>query len=510
MIFMKKCCMYLVALLFAVLFLVGCGDGESGSRVRDVVQGTAQPAGTAVQTPPAPVTVPAPAPAPAPTPGVALTTVDVAAIGMSATVRIADGTGWNFGSGFFVCPTGILVTNHHVAVGWNAMTAELTDGRIFNITGYYNYDIGNDLAVLQVDLQGESVPYLLLSDAPVRIGEQIFAVGSPQGEPTTFVDGMVSRMIPDAIRFDIYTVYGMIQHTARIYGGNSGGPIINIYAQVVGINAAGSDRQSNHNWAVPPYRINLAATSQLQPLPMRMPTRIHTPGDTIYVVEFPSVPDFLTVSSVATLLVAGPAADLVVYALDARVFDWVYAYSLPFANWIVDTDNYGALLTQFGFELQWGGFFQGVWYSYYYHPGLDISVRYAYEYDYEILFVSIGYGNAYAYIFHGETGGGAPPATATGLEGEWFVNADVDLGLGYGVHNYDVYIFFFGDGTFFETYEWTHGAWFFDLYGYWHSADGVLTMIYDDGSQHVFTYVIVANVLTLIGADNQRIVMQRQ
>ena len=183
------------------------------------------------------------------------------------------------GTGFFITSSGIAITNHHVMEGANRATAILLDDTELDITGfYYSSFLNNDLAIIQVDRINGDFEYLHLGDSEnIRIGENIVALGhpdtgpSPIGEPLTVTTGNISTVLKGRpVKINIYTVEGLIQFTAAIYTGSSGGPLLNIYGEVIGINSFGrSDRGSVH-WAVPINRvpsINSILSMELLPLP---------------------------------------------------------------------------------------------------------------------------------------------------------------------------------------------------------------------------------------------------
>ena len=171
-----------------------------------------------------------------------------------------DGERFRFtGSGFFVCSSGIAVTNHHVMRNRPFAYIRTHSGQEFEIWGYYFYDIDNDLAVIQIGDGESEFVYLPMGDSDIlRIGDSVFAIGSPLGQQNTFTDGMVSRLNHTGY-FGIYRVDGMIQITAPLSPGSSGGALINRYGQVVGITTASArDVAQAVNFAVPIARVNLS------------------------------------------------------------------------------------------------------------------------------------------------------------------------------------------------------------------------------------------------------------
>ncbi|MGC1409857.1 MAG: trypsin-like peptidase domain-containing protein [Acetobacteraceae bacterium] len=139
-----------------------------------------------------------------------------------------------YGSGFIVDPTGIIITNKHVANDATNLTAIFRDGnrapaRLIATAAML------DLAVLKVDV-GQSLPYLKWgnSDA-LEEGDPVLAIGNPLGIGMSVSTGVVSALNRDLqdTPFDSY-----IQTDAAINHGNSGGPLINRAGEVVGIDTA--------------------------------------------------------------------------------------------------------------------------------------------------------------------------------------------------------------------------------------------------------------------------------
>jgi len=174
----------------------------------------------------------------------------------------------SIGSGFFVCPTGIAITNHHVIVGWPYAIIRTHGGQEFEISGYFSYDKDNDLAVIQIAATEPNMvfPYLTIGDSDsLRVGENVYTIGSPLGYHNTFSAGMVSRF-NEVSEFGTYRIYGMIQITAPISGGSSGGALFNNAGHVVGITTAGYTGAGVQalNFAVPIARVDLTSTNNGQ------------------------------------------------------------------------------------------------------------------------------------------------------------------------------------------------------------------------------------------------------
>ena len=157
------------------------------------------------------------------------------------------------GTGFFVDPRGVLVTNHHVIEGSvAAIDVILEDGRRLSAS-LIGGDPQADLAVLQVEGEGSFSTVPLGRSADLRLGEQVVAVGFAlglEGGPsvTTGVISAVGRTIEAGGQgVESRTYEGVIQTDAAINPGNSGGPLVDLDGQVVGVNTAGVQAAAAEN-----------------------------------------------------------------------------------------------------------------------------------------------------------------------------------------------------------------------------------------------------------------------
>ena len=151
---------------------------------------------------------------------------------VSIFCSVPGGTGT--GTGVILSTDGYIVTNCHVVENALAISIDLTDGRSFPAT-LVGADEVSDLAVLHI--QADSLQAATFGDSgSLKVGDSVTAIGDPLGRSLrgTFTDGIVS-----AINRDV-TVGGrtmtLIQTNAALNSGNSGGPLINCYGQVIGIN----------------------------------------------------------------------------------------------------------------------------------------------------------------------------------------------------------------------------------------------------------------------------------
>jgi S1-C subfamily serine protease len=180
------------------------------------------------------------------------------------------------GSGFVVDGRGYIVTNNHVISEAANNPSQFKTTVVFNDgkevpANLVGRDPRTDLAVLKVDnVNNLSVAKLGDSDK-VRVGDEVLAAGAPLGLRSTVTHGIVSalhRPIPlSGEGSDTDTVIDAIQTDASINHGNSGGPLINMDSQVIGINTAGkslSDSASGLGFAIPVNEAKLVAQTLIK------------------------------------------------------------------------------------------------------------------------------------------------------------------------------------------------------------------------------------------------------
>ncbi len=147
------------------------------------------------------------------------------------------------GSGVLIRPDGLMLTNDHVIGRKRSFTVRIGDGRSFKAK-VLGTDAVGDLAALKLDVpEGQTVPFLELGDSgALSVGEEVLAVGNPFAlgvldQAPTFTVGIVS-----ALNHTQGTYTECIVTDAEVNPGNSGGPLINMDGQVVGINGQISTR----------------------------------------------------------------------------------------------------------------------------------------------------------------------------------------------------------------------------------------------------------------------------
>jgi S1-C subfamily serine protease len=141
------------------------------------------------------------------------------------------------GSGFVMDKAGHVVTNYHVISGAKSVQVSFSNNESLKAK-IVGSDPTTDLAVLQVDAGARALTPLALGDSDlVQVGDQVVAIGNPFGLARTATAGIVSALQRQIMSPNQYTIDHVIQTDAAINHGNSGGPLIDMHGQVIGVNA---------------------------------------------------------------------------------------------------------------------------------------------------------------------------------------------------------------------------------------------------------------------------------
>ena len=141
------------------------------------------------------------------------------------------------GTGFIIDKEGYILTNNHVVANYQTLEVQYADGTKVPAT-LVGADQYADLAVIKVDGSVPGVAQLGNSD-DLKIGETVIAIGSALGDfKNTVTEGVISALGRSLDTGDGYALENMIQTDAAINHGNSGGPLVNLAGQVIGINTA--------------------------------------------------------------------------------------------------------------------------------------------------------------------------------------------------------------------------------------------------------------------------------
>ena len=151
-------------------------------------------------------------------------------------IEVHDGKQGGHGSGFTIAPDGLVITNSHVVHHAAHVVAHFPDGRKFGAR-LIGEDATSDIALLRID--AAEVPFVALGQSStLRVGQIAIAIGNPLGFQATVTAGVVSalgRALPSSRGRMIDDV---IQTDAALNPGNSGGPLLNSRAEVIGVNTA--------------------------------------------------------------------------------------------------------------------------------------------------------------------------------------------------------------------------------------------------------------------------------
>jgi S1-C subfamily serine protease len=175
------------------------------------------------------------------------------------------------GSGFLVDPSGRILTNHHVIRDARSVRLKLASGDVYDGASVLAVDERRDIAVLQIP--GFELPALPLGNSDsVRIGTPVVLIGSPLGLENTVTTGIVSgrRQEPEGFQ--------LLQVSAPASQGSSGGPVLSLGGEVVGIASSQMQTGQNLNFAVPiNYARGLLTNIEGEPIAVLRPTATSNP-----------------------------------------------------------------------------------------------------------------------------------------------------------------------------------------------------------------------------------------
>lgn len=164
------------------------------------------------------------------------------------------------GSGFIISKNGYLFSNYHVVQGAKLIKVMLSDGREFDAK-VIGADPETDVAILKIDAK-EDLPYVAIGDSDgTQVGDIVVAIGNPFGLSGTYTTGVISALGRPGMSSGFQSYF---QTDTAVNPGNSGGPLVNIHGQVIGINTAIQSQTGGYmgiSFAIP---INMARSVAVQ------------------------------------------------------------------------------------------------------------------------------------------------------------------------------------------------------------------------------------------------------
>ncbi len=151
----------------------------------------------------------------------------------------------SLGSGVIVREDGVIVTNNHVVQDADSFRVVLSDRREYPAE-LVLADERTDLAVLKIDTAGDKLPVLSFADTrEAQVGDLVMAIGNPFGVGQTVTSGIISATARTDVGISDYSFF--IQTDAAVNPGNSGGALVNMRGQLVGVNTAIFSRGGGSN-----------------------------------------------------------------------------------------------------------------------------------------------------------------------------------------------------------------------------------------------------------------------
>src|SRR4029079_13588688 len=148
------------------------------------------------------------------------------------------------GSGFIINPKGYILTNHHVVEDAARITVGLQSGEKFRGT-VVGVDPETDVAVIKIDAP-KDLPTVTLGDSnAAQVGDWVLAMGSPFGLDQTVTAGIISKKERETPYFNVFQRF--LQTDAAINRGNSGGPLVNMRGEVIGMNSQIATSTGDYN-----------------------------------------------------------------------------------------------------------------------------------------------------------------------------------------------------------------------------------------------------------------------
>jgi S1-C subfamily serine protease len=175
---------------------------------------------------------------------------------------------FSIGSGVIISEDGYILTSFHVVERASRIQVKLWDGRIYDCEGGILFTPDSDMALLKIKSQpGEKFKVMKLAqDNDLLLGETVLALGDPLGLGSTVTKGILSSKTRRRPMENVPLEYpDWLQTDAAINEGNSGGPLVNLRGEMIGLNVAVATNSQNIGFAIPTKQINVAISQFFRP-----------------------------------------------------------------------------------------------------------------------------------------------------------------------------------------------------------------------------------------------------
>ena len=154
-------------------------------------------------------------------------------------IKAVTSEGEDEGTGIVLNEQGLILTNDHVIKGATSLSVDASgSSKKTTSATIVGEEANKDLALIKVDPSGLGLrPLTLASSSSAKVGDTVYAIGTPYGLEETFTKGIVSALSREIAAPDGAKVTGAIQTDAALNPGNSGGPLLNEQGEVIGVNS---------------------------------------------------------------------------------------------------------------------------------------------------------------------------------------------------------------------------------------------------------------------------------
>ena len=154
-------------------------------------------------------------------------------------IKAVTGEGEDEGTGIVLNEQGLILTNDHVIKGATSLTVDASgSSKKTTSATVVGEEANQDLALIKVDPAGLGLkPLTLASSSSAKVGDTVYAIGTPYGLEETFTKGIVSALDREIAAPDGSKIAGAIQTDAALNPGNSGGPLLDEQGEVIGVNS---------------------------------------------------------------------------------------------------------------------------------------------------------------------------------------------------------------------------------------------------------------------------------